>query len=302
MMTLPFGDKNELTIGRAESNDIRIDGLQISNHHARLRRSGSEVVIEDLYSTNGVFINGTRASKQVIRPGDAAQIGSFIIRVDQTGNVGVFDSRSKIRIDVVNVSREVKGRYGVKINVLDGISLSIQPNEFVGLLGPSGAGKSSLIEAMNGVRPTRRGNVLINNLDISRHFDSLKQAIGYVPQEDIIHRELSVYRTLYYVARLRLSRDVSKREIDQIVNEVMDVTGLAERRSVQISKLSGGQRKRVSIAVELITKPSVIFLGRTDLGARPGYGRPNNAAFQADRRLRPDRRDDHARYGEHQTF
>jgi ABC-type multidrug transport system ATPase subunit/pSer/pThr/pTyr-binding forkhead associated (FHA) protein len=269
MMTVPFGDKAELTIGRAESNDIRIDGLQISNHHARLRRSGTDVVLEDLHSTNGVFINGIRVSKQVIRPGDSAQISAFVIRVDQAGNVGVFDSRSKIRIDVVNISRQIKGRHGVKIHLLQGISLAIEPNEFVGLLGPSGAGKSSLVEAMNGVRPARHGNVLINHLDVNRHFDSLKQSIGYVPQEDIIHRELSVYRTLYYVARLRLSRDVSKREIDQIVNEVMDVTGLAERRNVQISKLSGGQRKRVSIAVELITKPSVIFLDEPTSGLDP---------------------------------
>jgi ABC-type multidrug transport system ATPase subunit/pSer/pThr/pTyr-binding forkhead associated (FHA) protein len=272
MMTVPFGDKDQLTIGRAESNDIRIDGLQISNNHARLRRSGTDVVIEDLHSTNGVFINGTRVSKQVIRPGDSAQIGSFVIRVDQTGNVGVFDSRSKIRIDVVNISRQLKGRHGVKINLLDGVSLSIEPNEFVGLLGPSGAGKSSLVEAMNGVRPARSGNVLINHLDVNRHFDSLKQSIGYVPQEDVIHRELSVYRTLYYVARLRLSRDVSRREIDQIVNEVMDVTGLTERRNVQVSRLSGGQRKRVSIAVELITKPSVIFLDEPTSGLDPATG------------------------------
>ena len=269
MMTVPFGNKTELTIGRDESSDIRIDGLQISKHHARLRHSGADVVIEDLHSTNGVFINGTRISKQVIRAGDSGQIGAFIIRVDNAGNVGVFDSRSKIRIDVVNISRQIKGRGGVKINLLDGISLSIEPNEFVGLLGPSGAGKSSLIEAMNGVRPAKNGNVLVNHLDINRHFDSLKQSIGYVPQEDVIHRELSVYRTLYYVARLRLSRDVSKREIDQIVNEVMDVCGLAERRNVSVNKLSGGQRKRVSIAVELITKPSVIFLDEPTSGLDP---------------------------------
>jgi len=269
IMTVPFGNKNDLTIGRDESNDIRIDGLQISKHHARLRRSGTDVVIEDLHSTNGVFLNGTRVSKQVIRPGDAAQVGAFVFRVDQAGNVGVFDSRSKIRIDVVNISRQLRGRHGVRINLLDAISLSIEPNEFVGVLGPSGAGKSSLIEAMNGVRPAKNGNVLINHLDVNRHFDSLKQSIGYVPQEDIIHRELSVHRTLYYVARLRLSRDVSGREIDQIVNEVMDVTGLAERRNVQVGKLSGGQRKRVSIAVELITKPSVIFLDEPTSGLDP---------------------------------
>jgi ABC-type multidrug transport system ATPase subunit len=269
LMTLQFGSKDVLTIGRDESNDIKIDGLQISKHHAKLRFSSGEIFIEDLNSTNGVFVNGIRTSRQTLRPNDNVQIGAFVIRVDQSGTIGVLDARSKMRIDVVNVGREVKGRGGSQIRVLDNVSFAIQPNEFVGLLGPSGAGKSSLIEAMNGVRPPKTGNVLINQLDLNRNFDSLKQAIGYVPQEDIIHRELSVYRTLYYVARLRLSRDVSKREIDQIVNEVIDVTGLAERKNVAVSKLSGGQRKRVSIAVELITKPSCIFLDEPTSGLDP---------------------------------
>jgi ABC transport system ATP-binding/permease protein len=269
LMTVPFGSKTELTVGREETNDIRVDGLQISKHHAKFRLSGGEIFVEDSNSTNGIFVNGARVYRQAIRPGDNVQIGPFVVRVDQAGNIGVFDARSKMRIDVVNISREIKGRGGVRVRVLDNVSFSIQPNEFVGLLGPSGAGKSSLIEAMNGLRPAKSGNVLINNLDLNRHFDSLKQSIGYVPQEDIIHRELSVYRTLYYVARLRLSRDVSSREIDQIVNEVLDVTGLAERKSVAVNKLSGGQRKRVSIAVELITKPSCIFLDEPTSGLDP---------------------------------
>jgi len=125
------------------------------------------------------------------------------------------------------------------------------------------------MDSLNGMRPATSGNVLVNNLDLYQHLESLKQSIGYVPQDDIIHRELTVYRTLYYVARLRLSRDISKQEIDQVVGEVMDITGLSERRDVPISQLSGGQRKRVSIAVELITKPSVIFLDEPTSGLDP---------------------------------
>lgn len=269
LMSVTFGDKKQLTIGRDESSDIPLDGLQISKHHARLLNNG-QVVIEDRNSTNGVFVNGVRVTRQALGEGDSAQIGSFVIRVDAAGNVGVFDTRSKHRIDVVSVTREVRNRTGGgKIKLLESVSLSIQPNEFVGLLGPSGAGKSTLIEAMNGVRRASSGNVLINDLDLYRHLDSLKQAIGYVPQDDIIHRELTVYRTLYYVAKLRLSRDVSSAEIDQIINEVLDVTGLSERRDVPVKQLSGGQRKRVSIAVELVTKPSVIFLDEPTSGLDP---------------------------------
>lgn len=270
LMSLTFGNKNELIIGRDEKSDISLDGLQISNRHARLLQTNSGIFIEDQNSTNGVYVNGSRVSRKQLTAEDAVQIGSFQIRVDNAGNIGVFDTRSKTRIDSVNITKEVKNRAGGgTIRLLDNVSLSIQPNEFVGLLGPSGAGKSTFMDALNGMRPASSGNVLINNLDLYRHLDSIKQSIGYVPQDDIIHRELTVYRTLYYVAKLRLSSDVSRSEINQIVDEVMDVTGLSERRDVPINQLSGGQRKRVSIAVELITKPSVIFLDEPTSGLDP---------------------------------
>ncbi len=270
LMSLTFGSKPELIIGRAENNDIVLDGLQISNRHARLVKSNSGIAIEDFNSTNGVYVNGSRVSRQGIFPGDAVQIGSFMLQIDTAGNIGIFDTRSKTRIDSVNITKEVKNRSGGgMLKLLDSVSLSIMPNEFVGLLGPSGAGKSTFMDALNGMRPASGGSVLINNLDLYQHLDSLKQSIGYVPQDDIIHRELTVYRTLYYVAKLRLSGDVSKAEINQIIDEVMDVTGLAERRDVPINQLSGGQRKRVSIAVELVTKPSVIFLDEPTSGLDP---------------------------------
>lgn len=271
LMQLAFNGRQQLSIGRAPDNDIRLDGLQISNHHARLRQEGNTVSIEDAGSTNGVYINGTRLSgRRPIQNQDIVQIGPFVLQADPQRGVAIFDTRSKTRIDVIDITKEVKNRSGGgMIKLLDDVDLTIQPNEFVGLLGPSGAGKSTLMDSLNGMRPASSGHVLINNLDLYQHLDSLKQSIGYVPQDDIIHRELTVYRTLYYVARLRLSRDVSTAEIDQIVNEVMDVTGLAERRDVPVGQLSGGQRKRVSIAVELITKPSVIFLDEPTSGLDP---------------------------------
>ncbi|MGI9036940.1 MAG: FHA domain-containing protein [Pyrinomonadaceae bacterium] len=271
LMSLNFGGKQTLDIGRDEASDIRLDGLQISNRHARLvRANGGAIAVEDLNSTNGIYVNGQKISRRLISPQDAVQIGAFQIRVDNAGNIGVFDTRSKTRIDSVNITKDVSNRAGGgSIRLLDNISLSIQPNEFVGLLGPSGAGKSTLMDALNGMRPASGGSVLINNLDLYQNLDALKQSIGYVPQGDIIHRELTVYRTLYYVAKLRLSNDVSRAEIDQIIGEVVDVTGLSERRDVPVSQLSGGQRKRVSIAVELITKPSVIFLDEPTSGLDP---------------------------------
>jgi ABC-type multidrug transport system ATPase subunit/pSer/pThr/pTyr-binding forkhead associated (FHA) protein len=268
--SLPFGAGHVLTVGRAEGNDLRLDGLLISNRHARFRSAGGVVTVEDLDSTNGVYVNGARvAGRRALAAGDVVQIGPFVLRADAARGVEVFDARSKTRIDVAAVTKDVPGRAGGVVRLLDGVELTILPNEFVGLLGPSGAGKSTLMDAMNGMRPATAGRVLYNGLDLYGHLDSLKQSIGYVPQDDIIHRELTVHRTLHYVARLRLSSDVSAEEMERIVAEVLDVTGLAERRDVPVSQLSGGQRKRVSIAVELITQPSVIFLDEPTSGLDP---------------------------------
>jgi ABC-type multidrug transport system ATPase subunit/pSer/pThr/pTyr-binding forkhead associated (FHA) protein len=267
----PFGSTTRMTIGRGEDCNIRLDGLLISNHHAAVVNTNSTLTIEDLNSTNGTYVNGARITgRKSINPEDVIQIGPFVLRVHPQRGITVFDTRAKTRIDVFQVTKEVANRSGPgKVRLLDEVYLSIQPNEFVGMLGPSGAGKSTLMDSLNGMRPASSGQVLVNNLDLYQHLESLKLSIGYVPQDDIIHRELTVYRTLYYVARLRLSRDISVKEINQIVAEVMDVTGLSERRDVPISQLSGGQRKRVSIAVELITKPSVIFLDEPTSGLDP---------------------------------
>ena len=261
-----------LTIGRAAANDIVLDALQISNRHARVRRSGGIALVEDLGSTNGTHVNGRAIGKPTpVREDDVVQIGPFALRVEAAGTVTVFDTRAETRIDVLKLGTEVRSRSRRgKLRLLGGIDLAIEPNEFVGLLGPSGAGKSTLMDALNGMRPATEGNVLINGLDLYRHLDLLKQGIGYVPQDDIIHRELTVARTLHHVARLRLAEDASHAEIERLVAEVMSLTGLAERAHVPVAQLSGGQRKRVSIAVELITKPAVIFLDEPTSGLDPG--------------------------------
>jgi ABC-type multidrug transport system ATPase subunit len=267
----PFQGDAPLTIGRAADNSITLDGLQISNHHARVTKLNGNIFIEDVGSTNGVYVNGKRIKTKVpISDIDTVQIGPFLMLADAGRGLAILDNRSKTRIDAVDITKIVPNRAGGgTVKLLDDVDLVVQPNEFVGLLGPSGAGKSTLMDSLNGMRPATEGQVLINNQDLYQHLDSLKQSIGYVPQDDIIHRELTVYRTLYYVARLRLSRDVSAQEIEQIVNEVMDVTGLSERRDVSVGQLSGGQRKRVSIAVELVTKPSIIFLDEPTSGLDP---------------------------------
>src|SRR5688572_15544651 len=187
-----FDARMQLSVGRAADNDVRLDGLQISNHHARFARSNGSVTVEDAGSTNGVYVNGQRvSSRRAVQQSDVIQIGPFVLQADAQHGVAVYDTRSKTRIDCINIVKIVANRSGGgSIKLLDDVSLTVQPNEFIGLLGPSGAGKSTLMDSLNGMRPATSGFVLVNNLDLYRHLDSLKQSIGYVPQDDIIHREL----------------------------------------------------------------------------------------------------------------
>jgi ABC transport system ATP-binding/permease protein len=271
LLQVTFDGKRKISVGRAPGNDIQLDALLISNHHARFIRGTQGVIVEDAGSTNGVYINGTRVTgSRPVQREDVIQIGPFLLTADAVTGVAVFDTRSQVRVDAVGITDIVASSKGQgETKLLDAVSLAIEPNEFVGLLGSSGAGKSVLMNALNGTRQTSGGRVFINHLDLHQHLYSLKQSIGHVPQDDIIHRELTPYRTLYYVARLRLSRDVPREEIDEIITEVLEVTGLTEKRDVPISQLSGGQRKRVSIAVELITRPSIIFLDEPTSGLDP---------------------------------
>jgi len=264
-----FDSTGRISIGRAADNNIRLDVFLISNHHALFINTAQGVVIQDAGSTNGVYLNGARVvGWQYVTPEDVVQIGPFVITVDRTLGVTVFDTRALTKVEAYEIT-DVLNRSGREIKLLDNISIEIEPNEFIGLLGPSGAGKSLLMNALNGMGRPTSGQVLVNNLDLYQHLHSLKHSIGHVPQDDIIHQELTVYQTLYYVARLRLSRDLNRSEVDQIVSEVLELTNLSERRDVKVSQLSGGQRKRVSIAVELITKPSIIFLDEPTSGLDP---------------------------------
>jgi ABC-type multidrug transport system ATPase subunit len=154
-------------------------------------------------------------------------------------------------------------------NVLCGVSLTIRPHELVAVVGGSGAGKTTLLEALAGVRPAERGSVRFNGADFYGNLDTFRRLLGYVPQDDIIHADLPLERTLRYAAALRLPPSASPVEVDVAVEQALGSLGLSERADVQVGALSGGQRKRASIAVELLTSPDVFFLDEPTSGLDP---------------------------------
>jgi ABC-type multidrug transport system ATPase subunit/ABC-type multidrug transport system permease subunit len=176
-----------------------------------------------------------------------------------------FVGREGIRIDAMSLAKVLSD--GKRI--LDDISLCIYPGEFVAIVGGSGTGKTSLLHALNGFSPATSGAVYYNGVSLYENLNLFRSLLGYVPQDDIIHPELTVERTLYYAARLRLPEDTRREEIAQRIDEVLSAVGLTDRRGTEVRRLSGGQRKRVSLAVELLAKPRAFFLDEPTSGLDP---------------------------------
>jgi ABC-type multidrug transport system ATPase subunit len=262
--------RTQLTIGRSSENDLQLSYPSISRHHARITRQGKgeQYVIEDLGSSNGTLVNNEFIQPRKphpLLPGQTIRIGpiKFIFAPD---SMQLVDESRHLRLDALHLNQNVSKT----VNLLQDISLAIHPREFVAVVGVSGAGKSTLLNALAGFWPASDGVVLVNETDLYRYFDAFRTDMGYVPQDDIIHKELSAGKALDYVARLRLPSDISASERKLIVEEELETLGLLERKDVRVGSLSGGQRKRVSIGVERLTRPGLFFLDEATSGLDPG--------------------------------
>lgn len=266
--TLMVGQAKPIIIGRDLEADIHLDAPTVSRNHAALQKLDGRTVLKDLNSTNGTFVNGQRIQTAELRDGDLIEIGNFILTF-ANGHVTPYQS-SGMRLDVEDLSRDVNTRRG-KLRILDTVSMSVLPREFVAIVGGSGAGKSTLLNALVGIRPGT-GQVKLNGHDFYREFEHFRAQLGYVPQNDILHTTLTVEKALEYVARLRLPANVTADERKRRIAAVLDTVSMNTEtiRRTRIGDLSGGQRKRVSIAAELLADPKLIFLDEATSGLDPG--------------------------------
>jgi ABC-type multidrug transport system ATPase subunit len=261
-------DAQTITIGRLPGNTVVLNHPQVSAQHARLERVKNTYRIYDLGSTNHVYVNSQQVRERLLSPGDEIRIGPFKLTFTGT-QLTQQDESSSIRIDALNLKKTGSR----KVVLLNDITIVIPPRKFVALVGGSGAGKSTLMDALNGLRPAKQGVVLYNGQDYYQNLAAFSTQLGYVPQDDIIHRDLSVERALYYAAKMRLPDDFTETQIKQRIDEVLEDVEMKHRRKLLVSKLSGGQRKRVSIALELLAKPAVFFLDEPTSGLDPGLDR-----------------------------
>lgn len=280
-LDLQIFSENQLLIGRDPASHYHINHPAISWHHASLVRTpNGGWLLHDLHGTNPlklfrkpahtfIMSGNTNTSLPIsqatlLKPGDKISLPPYTLTFTGTS----LEPSSEIELIAKGLTQQVRIR-GKSRKILDDVNLVIEPREFVAVLGGSGAGKSTLLRALSGY--TRNlGTIWFNRNPYYENFDAFRGQVGFVPQSDIIHAELSVDAALHYAARLRLGEHYDRQSIDAKVKEVLKRLELTPHAQKRISQLSGGQRKRVSIAVELLTEPSLFFLDEPTSGLDPG--------------------------------
>ncbi|HKQ68985.1 MAG TPA: ATP-binding cassette domain-containing protein, partial [Polyangiaceae bacterium] len=281
------GGSQNRSIGRTPDNDIVVNHPQVSSKHAVLVRQGNDLFIEDRGSANGTYVRGQRVApgqRVPVQNGEKIYVGPMplLIRLSKeaTGaheilieDAGQWAGRPLYEIEAWDLFLEVPDRDNpsAKKVLLDHVSFKAVPGDMIALMGPSGAGKTTLLLALNGYLPPSSGQVRVNGEDLYLIYDNLRGSIGYVPQDDIVHPELTVFEAVRYSAKFRLPPDYTDEEIDRRVDMTLSQLGLEQVRNLQIGKpekkiLSGGQRKRVNIAMELVTDPVIVFLDEPTSG------------------------------------
>ncbi len=261
--------KNSFVIGRDGSCDIVINHPSVSRRHCIISSENGNYFITDNNSMNGVILNGsTLKGRQQLQQMDKITIAdtSFVFcdeMLYSRKNMG------GVSVAVHNLFKKVKAGSGEKY-ITNDVNLSIEPGEFVAIVGGSGAGKTTLLNCLSGMTDFTSGDVLVNGESITAGNRSVRSIIGYVPQNDIVYDSLTLERMLHYSARLRMPKDTTKEEIRQKIDETLEMVELTAHRKTLISKLSGGQKKRASIAVELLASPKLFFLDEPSSGLDPG--------------------------------
>ena len=261
----PASTAGTVTIGRASDSDIVVPDVLASREHATLVLTPLGTEIRDR-SVNGTFVNGTRVGSAILTEGDVVTIGN----VDLVFSNSTLLPRSEAAARTGGL--EVRGvRYVVDNGkqLLDNISMTARPGTLTAIIGGAGAGKSTLARLIAGYIRPGSGSVTFEGHDIHTEYASLRSRIGMVPQDDVVHRQLTVSQALGYAAELRLPPDTSKSDRARIVAQVLGELDLTKHADTRVDKLSGGQRKRASVALELLTGPSLLILDEPTSGLDP---------------------------------
>ena len=261
---------DSVTIGRSTDNDIVIQDVLASRHHAFLTQTPLGSEIRDAHSVNGTFVNGVRVGSAILTEGDVVTIGNVDLVFTRDTLVRRIEAATRtggLEVNAVCFTVE----HGKQL--LDHISLTARPGTLTAIIGGSGAGKTTLSRLIAGYTCPTSGTVTFEGHNIHAEYASMRSRVGMVPQDDVVHRQLTVNQALGYAAELRLPPDTSKADREQVVAQVLEELELTKHADTRVDKLSGGQRKRASVALELLTGPSLLILDEPTSGLDPALDR-----------------------------
>ena len=254
---------SDLIFGRSGDVDVLLSDPVVSRRHAMIESGPKGYRLLDLHSKSGSFVNGRRFDEHDLVIGDQIQFGPFFF---------IYDGKQLIRVRRLSVGRIIAIgliKQGDNGPILNRAGFVAEPGQFIGILGPSGAGKTTLLNALSGLRPAESGKILFDQTDLYKNLGQLRSLFGYVPQDDIVHSDLTVTEALTFAARLRLPAGTPRSEIVKLVDHTIASLGLSDRVNLKTGRLSGGQRKRVSVGVELLSRPPLLFLDEPTSGLDP---------------------------------
>src|SRR5271167_1483480 len=262
------GSAASATIGRAKTNNVVVEDALASRVHAVLVSTPAGLEIRDNHSSNGTFVNGALITSAPLRDGDVVTIGNTDLLATGHTLVPQPPAARTSGLTAHGLALTVDGR-----QLLQDVSFTAKPGTLTAVIGPSGAGKSTLVKLIGGALPRSAGVVAFDGHDVHAEYASMRSRIGMVPQDDVVHRQLTVEQALNYAAELRLPPDTSADDRRQVVERVLDELELAPHKTTRVDKLSGGQRKRASVAMELLTGPSLLILDEPTSGLDPALDR-----------------------------
>ncbi|MCD7101643.1 ATP-binding cassette domain-containing protein [Pseudoclavibacter sp. 13-3] len=258
-----------MIMGRSTASDVVLPDLHSPLQSARLQGQRDGLLVQSR-PRDGVYLNGSPVTTAHMREGDILTSGAtdFTLRRQRLVPASVaFPDRGGLEVDQVSFT------LGNGRKLLDHVDFSAPRGTLTAVIGPSGAGKSTLVKAISGLNRVSEGRASFDGFDIHRQYAIAKKRIGMVPQDDVIHRHLKLHQALKYAARLRLGADVSAQERNAQIDKAVQQLDLRAHLDTRIDKLSGGQRKRASVAMELLTEPSFLILDEPTSGLDPALDR-----------------------------